>query len=247
MNSGIVEEAQRRLVEDGYGPNPLCARCKGTGWLYLDVPVDDERFGKAFVCTAKGCLADSTQKYKQGEGYLAKIGVTQPWCSFEKFKRIKGTGDAYKAFYDLAHGKTELPFLLCYGGVGNGKTHLCQALAVVLNWRVISVRYYTVADLMSRLKQTIPMHLIDDEILKLKEIEALILDDLGVEYGTDWETTKLEEIVDARYRNQLITVLTTNRDIGWVPERILSRFSDPDVSQLVLNNAPDYRRREIGD
>ena len=245
MASGIVEEAQERLVRNGYGPNPFCARCCGVGWIYLDVPFGDERYGKAFACTAKGCLADSWQKYRQGERYLASIGVTQPDCSFEKFKQIKGTGDAYKAFYDLAHGKTDLPFLLCYGGVGNGKTHLCQALAVVLNWRGVSVRYYTVADLMSQLKQSIATQMVDMEILRLKEIEALILDDLGVEYGTDWEATKLEEIVDARYRKRLITVLTTNRDIGWLSERVLSRFSDPDVSKLVLNNAPDFRRREI--
>jgi len=246
VSSVDIEEAQRQLNENGYGPNPFCERCQGKGWVYLDVPVSDERFGKAFACTAKGCLVDSAQKYKQGESYLASIGVSQPWCSFQKFKRIKGNEDAYKAFKDLAYGKTDLPFLLCYGGVGNGKSMLCQALAIVLNWRGVSVRFWAMADLMSKLKQGIANHTVDYEVMLLKEIEALILDDLGVEYGTDWEAARLEEIIDARYRSRLITVLTTNRDTGWLPERIFSRFSDPDVSQLVLNSAPDYRRREIG-
>lgn len=245
MDSEIVEDAQEQMVHHGYAPNPFCKRCHGSGWVCRDVLFGEQGFGKAVPCTAKGCLVDSRQKYRQGEGYLASIGVTQPSCSFEKFKRIKGTEEMYRAFYNLAYGKTDLPFLLGYGGVGNGKTHLCQALAVVLNWRGVSVRYYTVADLMSQLKQSIATQMVDMEILRLKEIEALILDDLGVEYGTDWEATKLEEIVDARYRKRLITVLTTNRDIGWLPERVLSRFSDPDVSKSVLNNAPDFRRREI--
>lgn len=254
VDSQAVAEAQERLVRDGYGANPLCKQCHGSGWVYLDVPFGDERFGKAFPCQAKGCLVDSSQKYRQGEGYLASIGVSQPWCSFEKFKRIKGTGDAYKAFYALAHGETDLPFLLCYGGVGNGKTHLCQALAIVLNWRGVNVRLYVVADLVSSLKQAIPTFTFDVDMLKLKEIDALILDDLGFEkegdqykLGTDWEETKLQEILEARHRKRLITVLITNGDAKWLPVRIFSRFSDPDVSQLILNSAPDYRRREIGE
>jgi len=248
-----VKEAQERLAEDGYAPNPFCVRCHGTGWVCLDVPFGDERFGKALACTAKGCIVDSRQKYQQGESYMKKIGITQPWCSFEKFHRIKGTEDAYKAFYNLAYGEADLPFLLCYGGVGNGKTHLCQALAVVLNWRGVNVRLYVVADLVSSLKQAIPTLTMDADLLKLKEMDALILDDLGFQkdgeqykLGTDWEESKLEEILVARYRNRLITVLVTNGDAKLLPERILSRFSDPDVSQLVLNSAPDYRRREIG-
>ena len=258
MASGIVEDAQEQLVQHGYAPNPFCERCNGAGWVYRGVPVGDENFGKAFPCEAKGCLVDSRQKYRQGEGYLASIGVTQPWCSFEAFKsemvrlKIKGAEDAYKAFYSLAHGKTDLPFLLCYGGVGNGKTHLCQALAIVLNWRGVNVRLYVVADLISSLKQAIPTFTIERDIQMLKELDALILDDLDFEegkdsgqykLGTDWEESKLEEIMVARYRKRLITVLVTNGDAKWLPERVFSRFSDPDVSQLVLNSALDYRRR----
>lgn len=254
VDSQEVAEAQERLARDGYGANPFCQRCHGSGWISLKVPVEDERFGKAYPCSAKGCAQDSWQQYRRGESYLKKIGVDQPACSFEKFKRIKGTEEMYQAFYNLAYGKTDLPFLLGYGGVGNGKTHLCQALAVVLNWRGANVRLYVVADLVSTLKQAIPTFTIDVDMLKLKEMDALILDDLGFEegkdggqykLGTDWEEGKLEEILVARYRKRLITVLVTNGDAKWLPERIFSRFSDPDVSQLVLNSAPDFRRREV--
>ena len=140
--------------------------------------------------------------------------------------------------------------------MGNGKTHLCQALAIVLNWRGIDVKLYVVADLVSSLKMAIPNFTIDVDMLRLKEIEALILDDLGFEegkeggqykLGTDWEEGKLEEILVARYRKRLITVLITNGDAKRLPERIFSRFSDLNVSQLVLNSAPDYRRGDIGD
>ena len=250
----MVIEAQEQLVQDGYGPNPLCEKCHGIGWVYKDVPIGDEQFGQAFSCKAKGCLADSSQKYRMGESYLAKIGVTQPNSSFEKFLPIKGTEETYRAFYNLAYGTTDLPFLLCYGGVGNGKTHLCQALAIVLNWRGIDVRIYVVADLISSLKQAIPTFTIDRDIQVLKEIDALILDDQAFEVGeggqyklgTDWEENKLEGILVARYRKRLITVLVTNGDAIRLPERIFSRFSDPDVAQMVLNTAPDYRRRQIG-
>lgn len=171
-------------------------------------------------------------------------GVSPRHQSFETFdRRIEGVKETYNAFYELAHGQTELPFLLVYGGVGNGKSHFCSAATIVLNRRGIDARLFTVADLMAKLKDSISTGTIEQEIKHLKEVPALVLDDLGVEYGSSWEMAKIEEIIDARYRNQLITVLTTNRDLDQLPERVVSRFCDPETSRCVLNSAKDYRRR----
>lgn len=228
-----------------YRPNPDCPVCKGGGKTH---PLDDGGkpiFSQLVRCPAPGCLRESFEAYRSGGKSLTKKGVSSKKKTFEAFnKDVAGVQEAYQAFYELAYNKTDLPFLLVYGGVGNGKTHLCEATTIVLHNRGIDARLYTVADLMSKLHDSISKDSTESEIKMLKEFPALILDDLGVEYGSLWELSKIEEIIDARYREQLITVLTTNRDLNQISERIVSRFSDPSMSRCLLNSARDYRRRK---
>ena len=75
--------------------------------------------------------------------------------TFESFQLLPGTENAFFAFKALADGEHDLPFLLCYGGVGNGKTHLLEATIRGLNHRGVLCRYYTVADILRLLKQAI--------------------------------------------------------------------------------------------
>jgi primosomal protein DnaI len=134
-----------------------------------------------------------------------------------------------------------IPFLLCYGSPGNGKTHLCNALAIVLNENKIGLRLYAVADLLSDLKMAMADNSIELKIRFLKTIPALILDDYGVNYGSEWEFAKIDEIFTARFRDERITVMTTNLDFDSLPERIKSRFKDSELSVAVLNNGLDQR------
>lgn len=73
--------------------------------------------------------------------------------------------------------------------------------------------------------------------------ERLILDDVGMGgSGSEWEYGQLEEIIGVRYRERLFTILTTNRNLTELPERIVSRFNDPEVGRVILNSAGDFRR-----
>jgi len=75
--------------------------------------------------------------------------------------------------------------------------------------------------------------------------EHLIIDDVGMGgSGSEWEYGQLEEIVVARYRERLFTIMTTNRDLSELPERVVSRFRDPDVGVVILNQGADYRRQK---
>lgn len=166
--------------------------------------------------------------------------------TFENFKPMKGTEKALAAFKALAYGKTKRCLLLCYGGVGNGKTHLCEATAIALYKRGLFARVMIMSKMMMALKatmntKTFPPYewLISSYCLA----ERLIIDDVGMGgSGSDWEYGQLEDIMIVRYRERLFTIMTTNRDITELPERIVSRFSDPDVGTVVLNKGEDYRR-----
>ena len=78
----------------------------------------------------------------------------------------------------------------------------------------------------------------------LKVIPALIMDEWGQNYGTDWEEQKLEEIVIARERAGLITIITSNLEPDKLPERIESRFRDRAHARLINNKAVDYRPKK---
>lgn len=169
-------------------------------------------------------------------------------------QRIPGVKKAFDAFKALADGTTDKPFLLCIGGVGNGKTHLIMATINRLNergvFRAYQAWYQTAPDFFDYLRSgmnTPPgVPDVEERTRQMSRCPFLCLDDLGMEYGTKWEYARLDQIIDARYRNRLITIAATNKDISElkaVMERVISRFSDTEISQLVLNEGSDYRRK----
>lgn len=240
---GNIEDCQDRLEKYGYAPNPYCQVCHGGGFVHpikYDGKVD---YSRVIDCPAPDCIQASYEAYKRGEKNLAAIGISPKKQTFDSFKLVPGVKDACHTFKALATGEADYVMILCYGGVGNGKTHLCNALALTLNERGIDTRLYTVSDMASVLKKSISDNTTEALVGKLKSYQALILDDFGIEYGSPWEMAKLEEIIDARYRQAIITVLTTNKNWNTLPERIVSRFSDSVLSRIVLNQGKDYRRR----
>jgi len=174
------------------------------------------------------------------------LGVSSLENTFDNFKPTQGTGMAFAAFRQLASGETEWRMLLCYGGVGNGKTHLCEATAIALYKRGFFCRVMTMARIMRALKECMrpdSLTAYDELIDRYCRCERLIVDDVGMGgSGSEWEFGQLEEIVVVRYRERLFTILTTNRDLTELPERIVSRFRDHDIGRVVLNSGEDYRR-----
>jgi len=175
------------------------------------------------------------------------FGVSNESHTFKAFKQVAGTVDIYKAFKDLAEGVAEYCFLLVYGGVGNGKTHLVDATAIRLAEREINAAVWVVPDFLSYLKRLInpewPGRL-DGMIERYQSCSgAVLFDDFALEYGTPWEESIMERIICGRYRNRGITVVTTNKDLDSIPERIVSRFFEPGLGKVVLNKGLDYRRR----
>lgn len=178
------------------------------------------------------------------------LALTSLDNTFENFKPVTGAGKALAAFKALASGKTQWKMLLCYGGVGNGKTMLCEATAIELYKRGIRCGVITMSRLMRMLKHGMrpePLRSYNELLEDFCYRKYLIIDDVGMGgSGSEWEFGQLEEIIVVRYRERLFTILTTNRDLTELPERITSRFFDPDVGRVVLNSASDYRRLKGG-
>ena len=154
------------------------------------------------------------------------------------------------AFKAMAEGKNDKPMLFCYGGFGSGKTHLMEAMLLRLWERGIACPYFTFEDITQMIKRGMrpeSLRSADDIIQGLCQRKMLAIDDFGMGTDTKWAVGRLEVIIDYRYRYQLWTVLTTNfdwKELEEISARILSRFCDPQVSTMVLNEATDYRRQK---
>ena len=165
--------------------------------------------------------------------------------TFDKFKPVKGTELALRTLQSLIEGNTGWNMVLVYGGVGNGKTHLLEAVAIEVYKQGKFAKVLTMSQVMSYLKRGMDTEYginLDHRIRILSQMPILLIDDVGMgSSGSAWEWGQLEDIIVNRYRDGLMTVMTTNMDITKLPERIVSRFRDPEKGRVVLNEGADYR------
>jgi len=246
VDQDIIENGEEQKAMFGYAPNPSCPACRGLGQVHPRLPEGGIDYSKVIPCQAKGCIESQKRIYMATEPYIKEKGVTK-FNNFDNFKPVLGAEGTLEAFKDIASNEEAPPLLLVYGTTGNGKTHLCEATVTQLSRRGIDCRLWSVADLVSKLKESIPENTTELLVSSLKKLPALILDEWGQNYGSEWEVQKLEEIVIAREREGLITIITTNLEPdkmieqGMMPERVISRFRDATQARLILNKAPDYR------
>ena len=125
--------------------------------------------------------------------------------------------------------------------VGNGKTHLLNAIANRVIERGVGAKLVLMADLLGELKIAIASNETDNIKSAYKDIPYLLLDDLGVEVGTDWEKATIDDILTGRWARGRFTIVASNLDIEDLPERIQSRFKDKHLSRCAKNEAGDYR------
>lgn len=174
--------------------------------------------------------------------------LSEPLRTFANFELLPGTAQAYEAVRQIADGNSKASMLLLYGGSGCGKTHLLKAAILRLYGRGIFVRYLTWSRLVNTLKEGFHDSVMPPYWQRLGNYcyaMALVIDDVGLgSTGTDWEYSQLEEIIDIRYDQRLLTLMATNKHLSELPDRVISRLHDPEVGVIVLNTGKDYRRKE---
>ena len=183
------------------------------------------------------------------EALRRRLNITSWDNTFENFRALRGTREAVKAFKELATGTATWHMLLCYGGTGCGKTHLCEALAIALLNRGIKARVYEWPSLVRYLKRAMHSQAPDEYNLMFERYSIakwLILDDVGMGgIGSTWEWGEFDEIINYRFRRDLPTVVTTNRNIINLPDRAMSRFRDALKGRVVFNESEDYRPKRV--
>ena len=223
-----------------------CLKCEDAKWIHPRGPDGKPDYSQTIPCSA--CSDYAARKM---ELLLKQSGVPESKRdhTFANFILVPGVGEALDLAWRLASGEADFKFLLVYGGVGNGKTHLGYATVIETVKRGLNARFVPVGSLMSDLRRAMDRHpqgdkSPDDIIDGLKQCDLLVLDDLGVEQGTPWQQSQIHDLIDYRYREEKQLLIATNLDQKDLSERLLSRFKDRLFSRRVLNTAPDYRPKK---
>lgn len=186
-------------------------------------------------------MDEGPTKEEQLEELRKSLGVSSLDNRFSALKPWPGTEETVALFKALVWSDPTWRMLLCYGGVGNGKTHLCEATAIELYKQDKFCRVLAFDKMMLSLKRCMEPQapITFEELLSNYSYGVrLIVDDVG---GTPWEMEQLEKIIRVRYRERLFTILTTNLDLEELPERVVSRFKDREVGRIAFNEGLDYR------
>lgn len=172
-----------------------------------------------------------------------QVGLRYRDCSFESTQVHAGNRVAWEVLQKIYEGQAVSALL--HGVPGTGKTHLAVALLNELEckWPSGTYVYWTMPEFVHARLESIDGDR-PDPLEQCLRAHVLVLDDLGTENRTEWVQAALYEIVDARYRNCLPTVLITNCELErieeWYGSRILSRFSGSDAYITELTG-PDRR------
>ena len=98
--------------------------------------------------------------------------------------------------------------LLLWGGVGTGKSFLAGCIANALMEQEVSVRMTNFARIMNELNNSFSgRNVVVDRLCRYP---LLIIDDFGMERGTEYALEQVYNIVDSRYRSQKPLIVTTN-------------------------------------
>lgn len=225
-----------------YSPDPLCPICRGGGFVCATDANGNPVYSVVRSCS---CLRKSAQQYMRTDAFRTERGAN-PAQTFENFKRATAP-ECYDRAKAWSSADATFQWFLVYGGVGNGKSHLCSAALNQLLDRGLNGSLRIAALFLSMLRAGIADHSIDDMMAGYQALPYLILDDLGAgmkkpsEPSGEWEWMQIEQLLVARYDPPKPTMVVTNLDWRELPPRIASRFQDTVVSRIVRNDAGDYR------
>lgn len=209
---GLLGNAEyQRLIELGKQAPPeevelVCPRCKGHGWLRLDVMPGHQDFGRIIECQC-GIVAN-----RRAEVYQAASRIPVEYADLDLT-----TYPDQKIAANVAGWWRELPspWLLLSGNLGVGKTGLEIGLVKKALADGRSALFRPAVELLSDIRATYRTR--DgggpDEAALVgacKSVDVLAVDDIGAERVTGWAQERLFEILNHRYNERRRTILSTN-------------------------------------
>lgn len=153
-------------------------------------------------------------------------------CSFENFE-TKENIDILKKPREIKQN------VIITGGVGTGKTHLAFA---ILNqeeekkeykdykyYTSKFVKYVTIKEMIDNIRKCWKENSDNfdrEEVESYKTIPLLIIDEIGVQYGSDSERIELFEVFNERYNDMLPSIIISNFNKEQIIKTLGLRITD---------------------
>ncbi|RHC41695.1 cell division protein ZapE [Faecalibacterium prausnitzii] len=208
-------------TEDYYGKDGLlyCGKCHTPKEAF---------FAKGVALMSKNkhpveCSCQRTEREKQEalinqQKHLDRVrrlkaeGFSDPAMLDWKFENDNGRNPqmhhAHRYVEQWQTMRSENLGLLLWGGVGTGKSFLAGCIANALMEQEVPVRMTNFARILNELNNSFSGR--NEAIDKLCRYPLLIIDDFGMERGTDYALEQIYNIVDSRYRSRKPLIVTTN-------------------------------------
>ncbi len=225
--------------------------CDGTGWIIENIDGTD-------TCRECSCVKAKRKQEKIDRLFqTAKIPRRYRSKTLDNFiveRQPKAHRSAVRYVDRFTELRNENKNGLCLvGPTGTGKSHIAFAVLNALLEKSVSAVAGVVPDLLDSLRPKSGNDRqaeAEQRLELLKSADLVLLDDLGSEKGSDWSVERLYLIINARYIEQLPTIITTNLPLeklimdkkgnpvlAW--ERIVSRIRE--MCYVLIMDGEDFR------
>ena len=235
---------------------PVCGKEKP--WRVVDLM--GSKFKGVMMCPCEVELEEAEKKAEEARKKqeridrimaMSTLGERFARASFDTWLHDPKTENCYEAVKQYADrfDNTVTDGLCIYGNPGNGKSHLAAALVHAVVAKGYTAVFIEVPDLFAKIKATYNDDadgISESKIINaLSKCDLLVLDDAGAEKPTMWVQEKFYQIINARYKNRLPLVITTNtKDMAGLEDVIGFRSYDRvlEMCMPLKNNGESYRR-----
>lgn len=170
---------------------------------------------------AKQDAEEREQERQQYYAQIAAAGIQKRFvnCTFDGYKPVSEKAElifrAVRSYHDqFQRIKESGTSLVMCGRPGTGKTHLANAMAISLINQGTPVIYATSFKMMARIKATYNKFDAKETesgvIEALTRVDLLVVDEVGVQFGSEAENVLFYQIINGRYDNVLPTILISN-------------------------------------
>lgn len=202
-----------------------------------------------------GCVRDELAAVDAGlhalqvSDLLGNVGIARRFegCEFENYQAVNQDAAknlaACQRYADtwqerLAAGTS----MVMIGNCGTGKNHLAVSMAKSIVREYLARVEITDVMRLTRAVKNTWRHGADsteeDVIERFASLDLLIIDEVGVQFGSPTEMTILQEVINARYESVLPTILISNLTFEQlkesIGERIVDRVTDGGRNRLAF-------------